>query len=261
MCYRRSFSAAGDLHLRGFLFEIFCYLFTLTAFSHSRGLSLDLASMIFRSPFIQGRPYQGILLGRCRDLFFIIFRVAALTQHLTRTAPLDALIQTELLDIESRLTAQPSLAPPPSTSSAPGGEDIASELYRLACLLHVRNLLSASREAPAPANHDLVEQFTRHLATLPVSSPVNGILCWPLVIAGLSAVVSPHRRMIAGRLRANHATWRTDILTRSADFLRHTWNEEKAGREARGGARGTETGKPWGFPVAAPILEIPVLLL
>ncbi|KAI9744329.1 MAG: hypothetical protein M1818_002481 [Claussenomyces sp. TS43310] len=228
MCYNRSFSVAEDPPLRGLLFEIFCYIFTLTAFSHGRNLQLPLALQVFNSPFLLGSQYQGVLLGVSLELFSMILRVSILTSKITFPSLLNAATSTELEHIETQLRNWQLPRPADDTNDQPAvDESITSELYRLACLIHVKRIRRPDLALQSSEIQGLLLKFIAGLNTLPPTSPANGILCWPLVVAGMCAVVISHRRLIVGRLRKNHETWRSDILSKSADLLCREWREDK----------------------------------
>lgn len=226
LCYNRSFSAAKDAQLRGLLFEIFCYIASLTSFSHGRHLILPLALQVFDSPFLSGNQYQGILLGQCSKIFCFILRVAMLTNNTDSNDLLDETKASELRSIEAQL-AESLIHEPGACCTTAVDEWTTAHLYRLACLIHVKRTLDPEFDPKDPGVQHIVTQFIKYLDMLPSTSPANGILCWPLVVAGLSSVATPHRRLIAGRLRKNHETWRTDILSLSADLLSHQWKQRK----------------------------------
>lgn len=226
LCHSRSFSTAKDSRLRGFLFEIFCYIASLTSFSHGRNLPLSLTLQVFNSPFLSGSQYQGILLGQCSKTFCFILQVAMLTCNMDPNDILDETIASELRSIEAQL-ADPLIHEHVSHGSPAVVERTTAQLYRLACLIHVRRTLEPDLDPKDPVLQDPVTQFIRYLEMLPSTSPANGILCWPLVVAGLSSVVTAHQRLITGRLRRNHETWRTDILSTSADLLSRQWKQRR----------------------------------
>lgn len=226
LCYNRSFSTAKDARLRGFLFEIFCYIASLTSFSHGRSLPLSLTLQVFNSPFLLGSQYQGILLGQCSKTFCFILQVAMLTSNMDPNDLLDETKVSALRSIEASLAE--SLIHEPAFHGSPAvDEQTTAQLYRLACLIHVRRTLEPNLDPSDPVLQDPVTQFIRYLETLPSTSPANGILCWPLVVAGLSSVATSHQRLITGRLRKNHETWRTDILSTSADLLSRQWKQRR----------------------------------
>lgn len=226
LCYSRSFSTAKDTRLRGLLFEIFCYIASLTSFSHGRNLQLPLALQVFDSPFLSGSQYQGILLGQCSKTFCFILQVAMLTSNMDPDDLLDETKVSALRSIEAQL-ADPLIHESASQGLPAVDEWKTAQLYRLACLIHVRRTLEPNLDPKDPILQDPVTQFIRYLETLPSTSPANGILCWPLVVAGLSSVVTTHQRLITGRLRKNHETWRTDILSTSADLLSRQWKQRR----------------------------------
>lgn len=259
MCHNRSFSIAQDPPLRGLLFELFCYIFTLTAFSHSHNLQLPLALQVFNSPFLQGSQYQGILLGLSRELFSIILRISIITNRIPYPPLVDAATRIELELIETQLSNWQQPESTNDTDEPPTvDESITSELYRLACLIHVKRILAPDLALQSTEIQGILIQFITGLNTLPPTSPANGILCWPLVVAGMCAVIGSHRSLILGRLRKNYETWRSDILRKSADLLCKQWREHRPSRGFRskdleGGdldaCTPPVTNRPFEFPI------------
>ncbi|KAL4786575.1 fungal-specific transcription factor domain-containing protein, partial [Aspergillus varians] len=224
ICYNRSFSAAPEPRLRRLLFELFCYIFTLTAFSHGRNLRLSLAPQIFNSPFLQGTQEQGMLIGKSLDLFYFIFRISVIISK-TSCGELDPAAILELNAIESELSGwRTSRLENEDLEGA--DEYITSELYRLACLIHVKKILNPQLPYQSPAIQEFLSEFISNLDRLPSDSPANSVLCWPLVVAGMAAVTARHRRLITTRLRKNHETWRSDILSKSIQLLGEKWKQE-----------------------------------
>lgn len=218
---------AQDPGLRGLIFEIFCYIFTLTAFSHGQNLQLNLALQIFSSPFLTGGQYQGILLGRSRQVFFYILRVSMLADDVRYAAASSTAAASELRTIETQLSQPHPLSPKELHTAARDDADLIFNLYRLGCLLYVKRTLNPQLAHQSPEIQNLIQEFVSSLEELSPSSPANGVMCWPLVVAGLGATVGIHRRLIATRLRKNHETWRTDILKKSGEFLSKTWRENR----------------------------------
>ncbi|KAJ0103864.1 hypothetical protein J7T55_001234 [Diaporthe amygdali] len=227
LCHSRSFVMAQDPGLRGLIFEIFCYIFTLTAFSHGHNLQLNLALQIFNSPFLTGCQYQGILLGRSREVFFYILRVSMLADDVRSAAASSTAAASELRTIETQLSQPHPFSPKELHTAASDDADLIFNLYRLGCLLYVKRTLNPQLAHQSPEIQNLIQEFVSSLEELSPSSPANGVMCWPLVVAGLGATVGTHRRLIASRLRKNHETWRTDILKRSEEFLSKTWRENR----------------------------------
>lgn len=104
-----------------------------------------------------------------------------------------------------------------------GDDMIMFELYRLACLAYIKNTLDPQVSPRNSSLQQIVASFVNELRFLPDHSPVNGLLVWPLVVIGLCAVVSTHQRIIIGRLRTVHKTWRSDIFIHNIKFLRDRW--------------------------------------
>ncbi|KAH7133780.1 fungal-specific transcription factor domain-containing protein [Dactylonectria macrodidyma] len=265
LCYSRCFDTAPDARLRGLLFEIFCYIFTLTAFSHGHKLHLNLALQVFNSPFLSGSFYQGILLRwRCPEIFSSILRVTMLTSGTTSIYSIDEATASEIRILESQLANFPSTRYETDETTVTD-EKTTSELYRLACLIHIKKILNPDLPDRSADIQGLVGQFITNLNILPPTSPANNILCWPLVVTGMSSVVMTHQRIIVGRLRKNHETWRSDILSKSAAFLSGKWREAKA-LEGKGAAVDSQDTRPyhiWGRKLTAgpQAFEFPVVML
>jgi hypothetical protein len=222
LCHSRSFDTAPTTYLRGLLFEIFCYIFVLTAFSHGHRLPLQLGFQIINSPLLSGSYCQGVLLGRrCRAVFSCILKVSMLTSG---TLTLGEATAVELRTLEAQLEGY---APTEHEFGGSSDEETTAELYRLACLVHIKKTLQPKLDDCSPAIQVLIGDFITTLGRLPHTSPANNILCWPLMVAGMASVVFAHRRLIVGRLRKNHETWRSDILSTSADLLSRKWREAR----------------------------------
>ncbi|KAJ3515293.1 hypothetical protein NM208_g14982 [Fusarium decemcellulare] len=233
LCHSRCSSiAAPNLPLRGLLFEIFCYIFTLTASTHGRNLPLHLASEVFTSPFLSGSSYKGMLLGQqCRDIFSVILRVSILRHGIASTAGIDEPIVSELRTLQAQLEDSPTIGTS-DAGDARSDDKAVSELYRLACLIQINKTLNPMLQDRSPLVQDLISQFISTLSAVPSTSPANNILCWPLFMAGMSSTATAHQRLIVGRLRRNYESWwRSDILSRTADFLSKSWRDGRVASE------------------------------
>lgn len=221
----------GSLHLdlRGYLYEVFCYFFSLTAFSLGHKLSLIRAYAIFDSPSFIGNIHHGHIMGSCQRLFTTIFRFSTLTQALASDdLQSQSAARFELLQMDEELqTCQVE----PAAEQAPGFEHddstITYELYRLACRIHVKVLISSGTPNQDGAVQSLVEAFVAHLQTLPPNSPSHSILSWPLVIAGVSATESRHQRAIVNKLAHIYEGLQAEIFSKSAAFLRAKWKKDR----------------------------------
>uniref|UniRef100_A0A0B7JZE8 Zn(2)-C6 fungal-type domain-containing protein n=2 Tax=Bionectria ochroleuca TaxID=29856 RepID=A0A0B7JZE8_BIOOC len=215
-------SIVSDPHLQGLMFEVFYYIFTLTAFSHGHSLPLQVASKIFTSSLLSEDHCKGVLLGRrCRRIFQVILQMSILKSSG------DEAIETELKIFEAQLYDQPIHSGKNIENDCT--DEVTSELYRLACLIYIKKTLNASLPDSSAAVQTLLEQFISILNTLPPESPANNILCWPLFVAGMSSILPYHQRLIVGRLRRNYNSWwRSDILSKTADFLSRSWRSRTA---------------------------------
>ncbi|KAF3011328.1 hypothetical protein E8E14_005156 [Neopestalotiopsis sp. 37M] len=228
ICYKRSRSTAANSRLRGLLFEFSCYFFALTAFSHGHALQLHLGPDIFDSPFLAANETQGILLGeQCRMVLSCVLKIATLTSDLNASSAVAQDHRMTALKLIASQLGSWSGIPLPDDGKTPITPDSAvTELYRLACLIHVKKILHLDLHGLSDIQR-LLSQFISVLHRLPADSPANGILCWPLVVAGMASVDVTHRRLIVGRLRTLHETWRSGILTQSATLLDNFWKEDK----------------------------------
>lgn len=218
----------ADSRLRGLLFEYFCYFFALIAFSHGDALQLHLAQCVFNSPLLAGNDNSGLLLGRqCREVFSCILKVATLVRRTAHVSPKgNHLRVAELKSLEAQLGSWSGI-PPQIDGTALSPEHAISELYRLACVIHIRKTLDQDDTGNSSDIQQLLAQFIVVLDRLPPTSTANGILCWPLVVAGMASTIATHRRLIVGRLRAIYKIWRSEILTQSVNMLFNSWREEK----------------------------------
>ncbi|CAG9990189.1 unnamed protein product [Clonostachys byssicola] len=219
-------STVFDPHLQGLMFEVFYYIFTLTAFSHGHSLPLQVTSKIFTSPLLSEDHCQGMLLGlRCRRVFRAILQISILKSSG------DQAIETKLKILEAQLHEQPIYSGQNTENDYT--DELTSELYRLTCLIYIKKTLNPSLPDSSAAVQNLIEQFISILNTLPLASPANNILCWPLFVAGMSSILPYHQRLIVGRLRRNYNSWwRSDILSKTADFLSRNWRYHNAARES-----------------------------
>ncbi|RFU33823.1 hypothetical protein B7463_g2496, partial [Scytalidium lignicola] len=223
LCCNRLESATNNPDMRGLLFEVFCYMFTLVASSHGKALELSLAYQVFYSPFLTGHACEGMLLGTSRKLFLLILRISMLTTS-QDSVPLDASSRFELEAIELQLSNLKFNKPTDRNDDEEAYDHATiSELYRHACLLHVKTTLNHQLSIKSDIIQNIVTDFVSQLEELPISSPANNILVWPLVIVGLCTITQCHQRIISARLRKNHETWRSEILPQNAAFLIRTW--------------------------------------
>lgn len=223
--------------MRGFLLEMFTYFFTLSAFSHGRFLFISQIRQLFGSPLLMRHQSYGMLLGTSRELFHIIIRFAQLC-HQSKPEDSDTVEKRmELISLEWRLRNwQFASADVDPDDLVDGDVMLASELYRLACLVSVVKAMDPLLATNSPAVQELVSVFIATLEKLPLESPVNTTLCWPLVVVGCYALVGTHRRIISARLKKNIETYKGENLVNSLRFLRSTWKREKEMRARHSGA-------------------------
>ncbi|CAH0045619.1 unnamed protein product [Clonostachys solani] len=230
LCNGHSFASdTPNTELRGLFFEVLCYLFTLTSFSHGHSLPLHLITpRVFTTLFSAPDGYKGVLLGnQCRVIFSLILRVSMLQRRLASPSDLDETSAAELRILKSQLERRVTTNVQNEETAA--CNDIAvSELYRIACLIYVEKMLDAEIEDGSAAIQNTMALFISTLDSVSPSSPANNILTWPLFVAGMSSVVPSHRRLIIGRLRRNYESWwRSDILSKSADLLSQKWKQDE----------------------------------
>ncbi|RDW63087.1 Zn(II)2Cys6 transcription factor [Aspergillus mulundensis] len=232
--------APPDPDLRAFLLEVFCYFFSLTAFSHGPSLILDLAAQIFDS--IDHNTTQSLLLGQSQDLIITIFRVTRLAKDLPC---MPGPVLAELANIEAQLANDQM----PGTAGEAYYDDdrVMYELYRLSCLIYVKQTMDPLLPPRDAELQDIVDHFVAQLDSLPHDSPSNGLLAWPLVITGFYAVAPPHQRIILARLRLIYKTWRTDIFPQTVDYLRQFWGLGSVDKDRYLDCDGDDSRLPLGF--------------
>lgn len=208
---------------------MFCYFFALAAFSLGPKLLIYQAYFIFNSPSVIGHIQHGNIMGTSQHLFIIIFRVSSLAQRLNSKKPDEAsLARAELLLLDQELaSSQNDFNAKQRMDIGYLNDTITSELYRLACQIHVKKLLDPSTPDGDSTIPSLVESFVHQLQRLPLNSPSHSILSWPLVVAGCFATINLHQRIIAEKLVQIYDEWRSDIFSKSAAFLRGKWKRDR----------------------------------
>ncbi|GKZ26336.1 hypothetical protein AbraIFM66951_002232 [Aspergillus brasiliensis] len=217
--------------LRKFLFEMFCYFFALARFSLGPRLLIAQADRIFTSPSVIQHLQHGYIMGTSQLSFIAIYRISRLSQDLQSCASADASVaRQELMLLDQELsTYQSPHTLDPGIDQEHLIDAITSNLYSLACRIYIRTLLTP-RELADNTAKSLVEEFINNLLHLPPNSPSHNILCWPLVVAGLSAKHSAHQRIIAAKLNNIHEEWNSAVFSKSAEFLRETWRKDRMRR-------------------------------
>jgi hypothetical protein len=222
---------------------MFCYFFALAAFSLGPKLLIHQAYYIFNSPTVITHLQHGNIMGTSQHLFITIFRISNLSQHLNSRLPDEAsMARKELLLLDQELVScEMSFNVKHNMDIECLNDTITSELYRLACRIHVRKLLD-----PFAPNEDsmipsLVETFVHQLQSLPSDSPSNSILSWPLVVAGFFATINIHQRIIAEKLLQIYDEWRSDIFSKSVSFLRGKWKKDRELKQFPPSRLSTET--------------------
>jgi len=208
---------------------MFCYFFALAAFSLGPKLLIYQAYFIFNSPSVIGYIQSGDIMGTSQHLFITIFRVSTLAQRLNSKRPnVASMARAELLLLDQGLASFQMDSNAKHKMDIECLDDtITSELYRLACRIHVKKLLDPSTSDEDSTISGLVETFIHQLQRLPSNSPSHSILSWPLVVAGFFATINLHQQIIAEKLNQIFDEWRSDIFSKSAAFLRGKWKRDK----------------------------------
>lgn len=215
--------------LRGFLFEVFCYFFALTAYSLGPRLALSQARQIFNSPFVLQCIQKGHVMGTSQHLFMMIFRISHLAQSMAFDAcDIVSIARSELSAIEKELSdLEPSARAIHEVNISSLDDAVTSEMYRLACLVYARQILDPGLQIQHAMIQNLLDEFMNQLGQLPPDSPSDSILCWPLVVAGLCATMNEHQRLIIAKLGRIHEIWQCEIFSLSAEFLREKWRKDR----------------------------------
>ncbi|KAJ5999709.1 hypothetical protein N7481_000118 [Penicillium waksmanii] len=171
----------------------------------------------------------GHIMGTAQHLFIAIYRVSGLAQKLASGNPEEAATAiSELRSLEEELASKYTR---PDLSHNMKIEDlndaVTSELYCLACQIHIKKLLTSSAPDEESATFYLVEDFINQLRLLPSNSPSHSILSWPLVVAGFSATTSRQQRIIVAKLGQIHEVWQSDIFSKGAAYLQEKWRSDK----------------------------------
>lgn len=226
----RIFRSNGNSGLRSFLFEAFCYFFALASFSLGPKLPLHQAHSIFDAPSVIEYIRTGHIMGTSQVLFVAIYRTSNLALKLASKIPVEvSTARAELMLLDQDLDSG-------HCNKARNGYDsdtrdlhdiITTELYRLACRIHIRKLLGSSSPEEDLTIYRLVEDFVNELQFLPPNSPSHSILSWPLVVAGFAARHANHQRIIVARLAQIHDEWQSDVFSKSAAYLQEKWKGDK----------------------------------
>lgn len=202
-----------------------------------------------------------MLLGTSRELFYIIVRFAQLCHDSKPEDFTTVETKMELTSLEWRLRnwqfASSDIDP---DDPVDGDMMLSSELYRLACLISVVKAMDQMLATSSPAVQELVSAFITTLERLPLESPVNTSLCWPLVVVGCYTLVGTHRRIISARLKKIIETYKGANLVNSLRFLMSTWKRDKEIRARISGASELVFTNPTLFDLMQAV-DISVILL
>lgn len=220
---------------------MFCYFFALARFSLGSELLIAQADRIFASPSIIQHIQHGHIMGISQSLFIAIYRICHFSHDMQSSISADrSSARQGLLLLDQELTAcQSQLTIDPSMDQGHLNDVITSNLYSLACRIHIKALLTHESDETDTV-HSLMEEFINNLQHLPPHSPSHNILCWPLVIAGLSAKTSAYQRIIVAKLNNIHEEWKSAVFSKSADFLRELWRRDRVMRRRLAIASGYE---------------------
>ncbi|KAL4948570.1 hypothetical protein BDW69DRAFT_189162 [Aspergillus filifer] len=180
---RRIFLTPENVQLRMLVLEAFSYFFALAAFSHGPSLTLTPAAQVFDLIAAEDPNALGhtMLLGPSRRLSNTIFRVARLTMHSSYTSQSGTASQ-ELASIENQLQNNQSNAGPGMVGGGSNDyeriDETVFEIYCLACLVYVRQMLDAHLLRETFELHQTVGDVIEHVLSLPDDSPCNGIVAW-----------------------------------------------------------------------------------
>lgn len=168
-------------------------------------------------------------MGTAQHLFIAIYRVSSLAQVLASGNPEEVTAAiSELTSLDEELASKHTK---PDLSHNMKIEDlndaVTSELYRLACRIHIKKLLASPAPDEESATFYLVEDFINQLRLLPSHSPSHSILSWPLVVTGFSATTSRQQRIIVAKLGQIHEEWQSDIFSKGAAYLQEKWRSDK----------------------------------
>ncbi|KAL4786939.1 fungal-specific transcription factor domain-containing protein [Aspergillus varians] len=230
---RRLHTPPPSLAIRKFLIEMFCYFFSITALTHGPSLAFHDSSHIFDFPGLNTYLQNGTVLGTSQEAFAAVFQLA---RYLSQSqSDRDPESPTLLTTAQALQTSRPPFQTHPSMSPGTLNDGVTFELHRLACLIHLTQVTSPTTPTLAPSIQAMVASFIAYLAALPLESPSDGFLCWPLVIVGVHAVDRLHQIAIAARLKAIYNRFRSEIFSRNLAFLKGWW---RGGRGAGGGGVG-----------------------
>lgn len=194
----------------------------------------------------------GHIMGTAQHLFIAIYRVSNLAQKLASANPKE--VSTAISELSSLDEELASKHPRSDLSHNMNIEDpndaVTSELYRLACRIHIKKLLASSALDDEYAVFSFVEDFISQLRLLPSNSPSHSILSWPLVVAGFSATATGQKRIIIAKLAQIHEEWQSDIFSKSAAYLQEKWRSDKSlshclSNSARSRQTSDEIGRAW----------------
>ncbi|KAE8402418.1 fungal-specific transcription factor domain-containing protein [Aspergillus pseudonomiae] len=210
--------------LRKFLVEMFCYFFSITAFTHGAQLVLSEARQIFEFPGLLQHLESGSIMGTSQKVFFIVFRVALHLSQFESSMLTYKRIYADLVSAKQDLrNIRASFHVQPDMSAEMINDGVTFELYRLACLMYLQSLIDGSISISAASIQEMVSSFVTHLAMLPPESPSDGFLCWPMVIVGRCAIQQTHRAAISTKLKTIFDKFRSEIFSRNLTMLKQHW--------------------------------------
>ncbi|KAJ5703273.1 hypothetical protein N7493_011662 [Penicillium malachiteum] len=168
-------------------------------------------------------------MGTSQHLFITIYRISLLTRNLvSQDLKVVSAVRSELQLFDQHLDSlQPHPNPDQNTQAGCLHDTVTSELYRIACQIHVKRLLAQDTPDEDDNIQQLVISFINLLHQLPASSPSQNILSWPLVVAGYSAPTKGYQDIISAKLDQIQSEWRSDVFSKGAAFLRLKWKTDR----------------------------------
>lgn len=225
---------------------MFCYFFSVAAFSLGSKLALSQAHSIFHSPSVTEKLRHGLIMGNSQRLFTHIFRLSGLSQALASKEPhVRSAARAELTQLEQELSSFQMRPTEPESDVESLDDAITSELYRLACRIHINSLLCPALPDGDRTLQSLLKVFITQLQMLPSNSPSHSILSWPLVVAGFSATETLHQRVIAAKLNHIYEDLKSEVFSKSAAFLKQKWRNDRDRKLYSFGDTCESSGSPW----------------
>ncbi|PYH88375.1 hypothetical protein BO71DRAFT_445303 [Aspergillus ellipticus CBS 707.79] len=201
-----------------------------TTHGHRMRLDMQFAFQLFDWMSLQKHQSQGMLLGSSPELFYIILRLSVVLNNTPSLGSNHATL-SELSSIEQDLErfsidqTFTSHHRSDKTDLELNEAQLTSKLYYLACKLQLSQAMQPTAPISNKSKQKLVTAFFETLEILPIKSSANGVICWPLFIAGLSTITGKYRSAILIRLRTIETGWRSSIALQTSKYLTRQWKE------------------------------------